>query len=313
VRPNEPVARILAWSVQKPAPRLDRHVAERCPELSRSRARRLIDAGAILVNDAPAKAAQHLLPGDRVLVEMPTDEEPLLPAPEAMPLTILYEDAHLLAVDKPAGLVVHPAPGHRRHTLVNALLAHRPDLVAADLDPQRPGIVHRLDRDTSGVLLVAGHREAQIRLQAQFKAREVDKRYLALVYGRPEPREAAIEAPIGRDPTHRRRMAVLESGGRYARTEFSVCEALYDAALLEVRLITGRTHQVRVHLAAIGHPVVGDRIYGPERQRIPAPRQCLHAWRVSLDHPMTGEALEITSPLPADLNQVIERLRRLKR
>ncbi|MBN1400448.1 MAG: RluA family pseudouridine synthase [Anaerolineae bacterium] len=299
----------MVWFVEEPAPRLDRYVAEQRAELSRSQVRRLIDAGLVTVNNAPAKAAQRLVPGDRVRIEQPP-EAPSAPAPESMPLTILYEDEHLLAVDKPAGLVVHPAPGHRQHTLVNALLAERPSVAEADLDTQRPGIVHRLDRDTTGVLLVALSRQVQLALQAQFRARQVDKRYLALVYGVPERRQAAIEAPIGRHPVHRKRMAVLESGGRYARTEFTLRESLRGASLLEARLITGRTHQLRVHLGAIGHPVVGDRIYGPQRQRIPAPRQMLHAWRLALKHPITGEPLELTSPLPADFLLILERLRR---
>ncbi|MBN1401183.1 MAG: RluA family pseudouridine synthase [Anaerolineae bacterium] len=302
----------MIWVVDQPAPRLDRHVAERCPELSRSQVRRLIDAGAVTVNQAPARPAQKLVAGDLVRVE-PPPEPSRVPSPEPMPLAILYEDEHLLALDKPAGLVVHPAPGHPQHTLVNALLAERPDVARADLDPQRPGIVHRLDRDTSGVLLVALSRSAQRALQAQFKARQVDKRYLALVYGLPERSQAVIEAPIGRHPVHRQRMAVLEAGGRSARTEFTMREPLRDASLLEAHLITGRTHQLRVHLAAIGHPVVGDRVYGPQRQRIPAPRQMLHAWRLTLNHPVSDERLELTAPLPADFVQVLERLRRQSR
>jgi 23S rRNA pseudouridine1911/1915/1917 synthase len=224
-------------------------------------------------------------------------------------LDVVYEDEHLMVINKPAGLVVHPAPGHAADTMVNALLAYRPAVTAADADPARPGIVHRLDRDTSGLLVVAATRAAQDALQATFKSRRVAKIYLALVFGTVELERAAIEAPLGRDPRQRQRMAVLTEGGRAARTNYAVRERLPGATLLEAGLITGRTHQIRVHLASIGHPVVGDRVYGPRRQAIVAPRQMLHAWRLELAHPITGAPLAFEAPLPADMAAVLEGLR----
>ena len=292
-----------------PVTRLDKYVAEQHPELSRAQVRRLIDQGHLLVNGAEARASQGLRVGDTVRVDIP-EEQTGSPVPEALPLTVVYEDDDLLVVNKPPGLVVHPAPGHTSGTLVNALLAYRPVVAAADLDPLRPGIVHRLDRDTSGLLVVALTRDVQTALQAQFKARRVTKRYLALLRGTVEREKAAIEAPLGRDPDHRQRMAVVSHGGRPARTEFTVRERLGDATFVEALLITGRTHQIRVHCASIGHPVVGDRIYGPRRSRLKAPRQMLHAWQLTFAHPATTQELTFTAPLPADFEQLLARLRR---
>lgn len=292
--------------------RLDRFLADRFADLSRSYVQRLLRAGDVLVNGAPARASYLPQPGDVVTVVVtPRDEGP--PAAEAMPLSILYEDEHVLVVDKPAGLVVHPAPGHPSGTLVNALLGHRPDIVAADLDPSRPGIVHRIDRDTSGLLVVAADRDAQRALQAAFKSRAVDKVYLALLHGSLEPERGAIEAPIGRDPDHRQRMAVLAEGGRHARTEYRVREYLAEYSYVEARLLTGRTHQLRVHFAAVGHPVAGDRTYGRRRRPAGLGRQFLHAWRLALEHPATGERMEFESDLPDDLASFLLRLRRQER
>lgn len=294
--------------VEEPVGRLDRYVADRCPRLSRSMAQRLIHEGRILVNGAPTRASYCPAPGDLVRVEIPS-QAPLVPLPEELPLQVLYEDEHLLVVEKPPGMVVHPAPSHPTGTLVNALLAHRPDVAQADLDPQRPGIVHRLDRDTSGLLVVAARREVQVALQALFKSREVEKEYLALLHGLLSPERGAIEAPLGRDPRDRKRMAIVAEGGRYARTEYQVREHLPDSTLAEARPLTGRTHQLRVHFASIGHPVLGDRVYGHRRQKIHVPRQFLHAWRLTFVHPATGDALEFTSPLPSDLAEALDRLR----
>lgn len=298
-------------TVAAPAARLDRYVAEQVAGLSRSQVQRLIAQGDVLVNGAPAKASYGPLPGDvitvRYALSAPTPSDQSV---ACFPLEILYEDEYLLAVNKPVGLVVHPAAGHERDTLVSALVAHRPRILRADLDPERPGIVHRLDRDTSGVLLAAFSREAQSALQALFRRRQIAKTYLALVYGHPSPEQAAIESPIGRDPQDRKRMTVLAEGGRYARTEYRVREYLPGCTLLEADLLTGRTHQLRVHFSAIGHPVVGDAVYGPRRGAISAPRQLLHAWRLCFTHPFTGVALEITAPLPSDMAEVIAGLRR---
>jgi 23S rRNA pseudouridine1911/1915/1917 synthase len=288
--------------------RLDRYIASRCPHLSRSLVQRLISEGQVLVNGAQTKASYCPIPGDIVLVRIPSKAS-TMPQAEYAPLCILFEDRYMLVIDKPAGIVVHPGVGHPNGTLVNALLAHLPDLLRADLDPQRPGVVHRLDRDTSGVLVIAATREAQSALQAQFKAHQVRKTYLALLYGHLSPSEGAIEAPIGRDPGDRKRMGVLPEGGRYARTEYRVRELLPGCSLVEARPITGRTHQLRVHFRAIDHPVVGDRVYGYRRGSIALPRQFLHAWRLALVHPVSGAVMEFTSELPADLAAVLAALR----
>jgi 23S rRNA pseudouridine1911/1915/1917 synthase len=292
--------------------RLDVFVARRCPGLSRSLVQRLIREGRVTIGDPPSagRAGQRLERGDRVLVRMPSEEPDAL-RPEPLPLTILYEDADLLVIDKPAGLTVHPAVGVRWGTLAAALLAYRPELAGVG-GPERPGIVHRLDRDTSGLLVVAKNEAARAALARQWKERQVKKGYLALVCGRLEPPQGVIDAPIGRDPRHRQRMAVLE-GGRAARTAYRVrCylpagPARQEAySLVEVTPSTGRTHQIRVHFAALGHPLVGDRAYG--RPSSVLRRQFLHADRLAFRHPVDGRPLEFESPLPEDLRQALERL-----
>jgi 23S rRNA pseudouridine1911/1915/1917 synthase len=223
-------------------------------------------------------------------------------SPEAIPLNILYEDDDLLAVDKPAGLTVHPAPGHPGHTLVNAILFHFPHL--ADIgDSLRPGIVHRLDKDTSGVMLVAKNSVAQANLVEQFKTRSVLKTYLVLVKGQLTPENGIIEAPIGRNPRNRKRMAIVAEG-REARTEYRVVKYIGDYTLLEVMPETGRTHQIRVHLSAIGYPVVGDKVYGVKSPYLL--RQFVHASRLGFKLSSTGEYVEFTSELPQDLEEVLK-------
>lgn len=217
-------------------------------------------------------------------------------------MKILYEDDDVLVIDKPPGLAVHPAPGHPSGTLVNALLSHLSAL--PDTSDQRPGIVHRLDKDTSGVMLVAKNGAAHANLTEQFKSRSVSKTYLVLVKGHLTPEDGAIEAPIGRDSAHRERMAVVaESRGRAARTEYHVREYLDGYTLLEVKPETGRTHQIRVHLAAIGYPVVGDKVYGVKSASVP--RQFVHAHRLGFHLPSTGEYVEFTADLPPDLKQAL--------
>lgn len=281
--------------------RLDKYVCQQLPELSRARAQKLIADGHITVNGRAAKPGLKLNTGDRLEVAIPpAPSEQLLP--ESIPLNILYEDDDLLVVDKPAGLTVHPAPGHTSHTLVNALLAHFPHL--ADIgDSLRPGIVHRLDKDTSGLMLVAKNSAAQADLIGQFKSHSVAKAYMALVRGRLTPDTGIIEAAIGRDPRHRQRMAVVV-GGREASTEYQVIRYIGDYTLLEVRPQTGRTHQIRVHLGAIGFPVVGDKIYGVKSPFVP--RQFLHASLLGFSLPSTGERVEFKSELPSDLEQALK-------
>jgi 23S rRNA pseudouridine1911/1915/1917 synthase len=227
--------------------------------------------------------------------------EPRPTAVPVQPLRIIYEDAHMLLVDKPAGVVVHPAPGHAAGTLVDALLAHAPDIDAGE-DPTRPGIVHRLDKDTSGLLVIAKDAAAHSALSEQMREHRMIKRYLALVEGQMSVPEGVIEAPIGRDARHRQRMAVVAvpAGGRDARTRFKVLRVAKGRSLLELQLETGRTHQIRVHLAAVHHPVVGDPVYGRPQLPLP-PRQILHAAHLELAHPVTGEWMTFDAPLPADL------------
>jgi 23S rRNA pseudouridine1911/1915/1917 synthase len=281
--------------------RLDKYVCALIPELSRTRVQKLIAAGNITVNGQPAKPGHRLNIGDKIELNIPpTPPQELMP--EAIPLKIIYEDDDLLVVDKPAGLTVHPAPGHPEHTLVNAILAHFPHL--ADIgDSLRPGVVHRLDKDTSGVMLVAKNSAAQADLARQFKSHSVTKAYLALVKGRLEPENGIIEADIGRDPRHRKRMAVVAEG-REARTEYRVIKYIGGYTLLEVRPQTGRTHQIRVHLAAIGFPVVGDKVYGVKSPHLS--RQFLHATRLGFKLPSTGKYIEFESALSPDLEQALE-------
>ncbi|HEY81698.1 MAG TPA: RluA family pseudouridine synthase [Dehalococcoidia bacterium] len=287
----------------KPGIRLDKFVSEKCPELSRTHAQRLIADGHITVNGQPAKPSLKLAMGDRVdIIIPPAPPSPL--SPQALPLNIIYEDDDLLVVDKPAGLTVHPAPGHPDHTLVNAILAHCPHL--AELGSSlRPGIVHRLDKDTSGLMLVAKNRAAQADLISQFRARSIVKAYLVLVRGQLTPERGIIEAAIGRDPRHRKRMAVVTEG-REARTQYQVIRYVDDHTLLEVIPETGRTHQIRVHLAAIGYPVVGDPVYGVRSPHLS--RQFLHACRLGFKLPSTGQYVEFTSELPADLARALEEI-----
>jgi len=222
--------------------------------------------------------------------------------PEAIPLNIIYEDDDLLVVDKPAGLTVHPAPGHPSHTLLNAILSHFPHLADVS-DSLRPGVVHRLDKDTSGVMMVAKNSAAQADLAEQFKTHSVTKAYLVLVKGRLTPENGVIEAAIGRDPRNRKRMAVVTEG-REARTEYRVIRYIGDYTLLEVRPETGRTHQIRVHLSAIGYPVVGDKVYGVKSAYLS--RQFMHASRLGFNLPSSGEYVEFESALPPDLEQALK-------
>ena len=290
--------------------RLDRFVARSLPELTRSRVRRLIDGGLVTVDGLlPAKAGAPLASGQRVRVTVPPPEPSEL-EPEAVPLRIVYEDGDLLVVDKPAGMTVHPAPGHASGTLVHALLAHCPEIALVG-ESGRPGIVHRLDKDTSGLIIVAKTETARAALARQLKEREVEKTYLALVEGRLREREGVIDAPIGRHRAQRKKMAVVH-GGREARTRYRVVREVAGRSLVEVSPETGRTHQIRVHFAAIGHPVAGDRVYGrPPKADATLPslrRQFLHAQRLAFRHPRTGQRLELEAPLPDDLKQALASL-----
>jgi 23S rRNA pseudouridine1911/1915/1917 synthase len=296
--------------------RLDRFVAELPAVATRSQAKRLIDAGRVRVDGVVRKSSFPLRAGTEVAVELFETPKTTI-TPEPLPLVVLYEDSDLLAVDKPPGLVVHPAPGWRSGTLVNAL-AHRLGTLADVGAPERPGIVHRLDRDTSGVILVAKTAAAHRHLARQFRDRHVDKRYLAVVRGVVSAASGVVDRPIGRHPHERKRMSVHSRRGRPAVTRWTVLERFHGATLLRVHPETGRTHQIRVHLAAIGHPVVGDPVYGVRRRGGAAagplatfPRQALHAEEIRFRLPTGGTPIAIKSPLPPDLDQLVAALRQL--
>ncbi len=290
--------------------RADRFVAD-LTGMSRSFVQRLIADGRLTLAGRPLRANAVLAPGDTVVLEVP----PPAPAdhlePEAgIPLSVVYEDDGMLVIDKPAGLVVHPSPGHWSGTLVNALLAHGTEY-GGIAGVQRPGIVHRLDRDTSGLLMVAKTDAAQASLMAQLKARRIKKTYLALVAGSVAAAAGRIEAPIGRDPRNRQRFAVVPDG-RPSVTTYRVRERFDGWTLVELDLVTGRTHQIRVHLGAIGHPVAGDPVYGTGTSRRGPEgleRMFLHAWRLELTAPTSGRLLRLVAPLPDDLELTLERLR----
>jgi 23S rRNA pseudouridine1911/1915/1917 synthase len=291
--------------VDEPGTRLDKYVTERCPELTRTQTQKLIREGYITVNGGVARAGLKLDTGDRLTVKIPPATPEIL-QPEQIPLNIIYEDDDLLVIDKPAGLAVHPAPGHPAHTLVNAVLSHLSSLPDTG-DWQRPGIVHRLDKDTSGVMLIAKNSDAYQNLTDQFRSRSVVKHYQVLVKGHLSPLDGVIEAPVGRDPRHRQRMAVVEeSKGREAKTGYHVIEYVGDYTLLEVKPETGRTHQIRVHLKAIGYPVAGDKIYGVKSPHLQ--RQFVHASLLGFKLPSTGDYVEFTSPLPPDLETALRNL-----
>jgi 23S rRNA pseudouridine1911/1915/1917 synthase len=282
--------------------RLDRALAGRVEVGSRSLAERLIADGAVLVDGQSRSKSHRLEGGEEVVVELPPEAGPL--EPEEMDLRIAFEDDHLLIVDKPAGVVVHPGTGHRSGTLVHGLLAHE----AAGGDEERPGIVHRLDRDTSGLLVVARSDEAHDRLQELIRRRRVERRYLALVKGTPRSRTGRIEAPIGRDRLDKSRHSLDTATPRDAVTHFEVLELLGSRALLELTLETGRTHQIRVHLEAVDLPVAGDPTYGSPGD-LGLERQFLHAARLAFEHPFTGNRIDIESPLPDDLAAALARAR----
>lgn len=298
--------------------RLDRWLARMVPAVSRARLQTLISTGEVLLDGRPARASRRLRLHQTVALTLPSPTA-AVPAPEEIPLTVVHEDPHLLVIDKPAGMVVHPGAGAASGTLVNALLHHVRDLSGIG-GVLRPGIVHRLDRGTSGLMVVAKDDATHRHLARQFAGRRVEKRYLAFVLGRPASREGTVDAAIGRDPVHRQRMSVRAPRARMARTSYRILEELKGASLLEVRIHTGRTHQIRVHLASIGHPVAGDATYGGHRLPRSAPpplrealetlkRPALHAARLGFDHPSTGERLLFESPLPPDLADLRDRLR----
>ncbi len=302
---------LLTLHYPKPLPmRLDRWLVAQRPEQSRARIQKFIDAGYVRVNGVLGRAKTPLRPGDEVQLWMPPPEPlPYLLA-EDIPLDVLFEDGHLIVLNKPAGLTVHPAPGNKDGTLVNALLHHCPDLPGIGGE-MRPGIVHRLDKDTTGCIVVAKSQEALVKLQVQIQKRIASRQYLAVIHGVPKADEGTVIGAIGRHPIDRKKYAVVSEGGRHACTHWKLVERLGDYSLLRFKLDTGRTHQIRVHCAHIGHPIVGDATYSRCRKLpIALTGQALHAVALGLDHPITGERLQFEAPLPAVFGALLAALRR---
>lgn len=293
---------------------MDQYLARAFPDLTRSRIQGLIEAGHVLADGQPVKTARRLRGGELLSLHVPAPV-PAVPLAEELPLAVLHEDKDLVVVDKAAGMVVHPGAGHASGTLVNALL-HRVKDLAGVGGELRPGIVHRLDKDTTGCLVVAKSEQALVALQKSFKTREVEKTYLALVHGAP-PAEGRIETLYGRHPIHRQRFTGKVREGKPAITAFRTLETFDGAALVEVDLFTGRTHQIRVHLTEAGHPLLGDALYGAGRKakglaaqaQEQLGRQALHAWRLAFAHPRTGKPLKLEAPIPADLTAALALLR----
>ncbi len=309
----------FAVTLEEKGLRLDVFIAGKAPALSRSQVKRIIEEGAVRVNREPVtKAGTKLRSGDQVIFTVQPAQSWEVTAQD-IPLHILYEDHDLLVIDKPTGMVIHPAPGHHEGTLVNAILHHCNDLSGIG-GVIRPGIVHRLDKDTSGVLLVAKNDETHRRLSDQFKEHEVKKTYKAFVFGSNMDDEGTITLPVGRHPDDRKKMSTRSSRGKEAVSHWHVVGRYGDVALLDVDIETGRTHQIRVHLSSVGHPVVGDRLYGGTgrvksvrdtalRARLAAfPRQALHAWQIGFIHPRQNRVLEFTAPLPEDMQSLLDYL-----
>jgi 23S rRNA pseudouridine1911/1915/1917 synthase len=303
-------ARTLSVPLADAGARLDRWLAAHVPELSRARLQALIDAGHVRIDGGTPKASRRLAGGEQVLLEIPAPPLESL-SPEPIALAVLYEDDDVLVVDKPVGMVVHPGAGHRTGTLAAAVLAHAPGTAGVG-GPRRPGIVNRLDKDTSGLLVMAKTARAYDSLTAQLAARTVTRRYRAVVHGRVKASEAVVDAPIGRHPRDRVRMAVVPRGKR-AVTRYRVLERFSHFSDLDVRLETGRTHQIRVHMASLGHPVAGDPLYGGRPGRAPLPvgleGLALHAAELAFVHPVTESRLQFASPLPPRIERLLSQLR----
>lgn len=285
--------------------RLDRFLATEFPVYSRARIQQLIRGGFVRLNDVAARPSDPVRLGDHIELTVPPPAK-IDNSPEPIPLDVLFEDDDLIVIDKPAGLVVHPGAGQREHTLVNALL-YRCPILSGIGGKERPGIVHRLDKETSGCIVIAKNDETHRGLSAQFASRSVEKIYLALVAGKLKRTGGIIEEKIGRHPVHRQRMTVAFRRGRSAKTEYCVLRASETTSLIECRLHSGRTHQIRVHLHHLGHPVLGDKVYAPKRAK-EHPRQMLHAWKLGFQHPRTGERISFTAPLPEDFVKAMHTL-----
>lgn len=321
IESSSPSKRSLAASEQDAGQRLDSFLCRLIDRFSRSQFKKLIQENQVLVNNRPSKPSYELKTGDNILVRLPVAKRDEDLVPEEMPLNILFEDEEILVINKAPGIVVHPGAGHEHGTLVHGLLAHCPRL-AMQGAPKRPGIVHRLDRDTSGAMVVAKSERAYLNLIRQFKEHKVKKDYLALVYGAVNSQQGEIKLPLGRHPTERKKVAVVQNKGREAITRWQLKKQWNDAvALLLVTIETGRTHQIRVHFSHMNHPIVGDQTYGGGKKRarslkrkelqdllLSVDRQMLHAWRLALDHPNSGTRLSFEAPLPIDFKDLLDRL-----
>lgn len=302
----------MEFTVEKQGERLDKILVARLSDFSRQQIQALIKEGAVTVDSVSAKAGHKMKGGERIVVNLPEEEEFII-EPEDIPLNILYEDDDIAVIDKASGMVIHPGIGQEKSTLVHALLYRYPEMIDMQDDPVaegRMGIVHRLDKDTSGLVVIARNLKALRNMMAQFKERTTEKYYLALVERAPKTIEGRIDAPIGRDPKQRKRMSVVNSG-KDAVTEFEIVDMAFrdGRALVRIKIETGRTHQIRVHMAFIGCPVIGDTVYGYNRQRIGLKRNFLHAAELSFDHPTSGERMTFNSGLPVGLKNVMEKLR----
>ena len=304
------MSRQLELELNSPGERVDKALSAAYPDLSRSQWQQLIRDGHVTLGGVPVKASQRLAGGELIRATLPPVAETDITAQE-IPLDIIYEDDDFLAINKPAGMVVHPAPGHEEGTLVNAVLGHCPALEGVGGE-RRPGIVHRLDKETSGIILVAKNDGALRHLQRQFKRRTIKKRYVALVIGHIQPPQALVDAPIGRDPRHRKKMAVIPPGSsavaRAAQTEYRMLRTYGGFSLVECFPRTGRTHQIRVHLAFAGYPIAGDHTYGPRKQSLDLDRHFLHAASLDFRRPSDDAPFSLTAPLPRDLQLVLDRL-----
>ena len=298
----------MILTLDRSGERLDAALARLVPELSRSQAQRLIEQGAVTCGGRPVKKNEKLQPGDTLTLTLPEVQETALEA-QQIPLDVCYEDADVIVVNKPKGLVVHPAPGHPDGTLVNALLAHCGDSLSGIGGERRPGIVHRIDKDTSGLIIAAKNDFAHASLAAQLKDHSLARTYVCIVCGNIREDSGVIDAPIGRHPADRKKMAVTEKNSRSAVTHWRVLERFGGYTLVECRLETGRTHQIRVHMAYRGHPILGDMVYGHKKPELGQDSQCLHARELTFVHPRSGERVTVSCGLPAYFEQLLQKLR----
>lgn len=299
---------VLIIAADEAGGRLDSFLSENIESLSRNRVQNLCESGNILINGRPAKKNHRLAAGEEVTINMPEPEMGEI-TPQDIPLDIIYEDTDVLLINKPKGMVVHPAPGHPDGTVVNAVMFHCGDELSGIGGEIRPGIVHRIDKDTSGLLIIAKNDKAHSHLSAQLKDKTLSRIYEGIVLGKIKEDEGRIDAPIGRSPRDRKKMAIVYEGGREAATRYTVLARYNGYTRVRCKLETGRTHQIRVHMASIGHPLAGDEVYGRGKEKTKLTGQCLHAGELTFIHPSTGKAMTFTSPVPKEFSDFEERLK----